>query len=74
MPSQEWKSKERKELGGHFGVSTRVFGIKFSFTLKGTGNTEDVGTGSFGELSGGKVKFSDAPAYNPHIIHHFVLK
>ena len=50
------------------------FGIKFSFTLKGTGNTEDVGTGSFGELSGGKVKFSDAPAYNPHIIHHFVLK
>ena len=74
VPSQEWKSKEKKELGGHFGVSTRVLGIKFSFTLKGTGNTEGVGTGSLGELAGGKVKVSDAPDYNPHIIHHFVLK
>ena len=66
--------KERKELGGDFGVSTRVLGIKSSFTLKGTGNTEGVGTGSFGKLDGGKVKFSNTPDYNDHIIHHFVLK
>ena len=68
------ESKERKELGGDFGVSTRVLGTKSSFTLKGTSNTEGVGTGSFGKLAGGKVKFSNTPDYNAHIIHHFVLK
>ena len=33
-----------------------------------------VGTGSLGKLVGGKVKYSDALDFNPHITHHFVLK
>lgn len=48
-------------------------GLSSSFTKRGTGNTKGLGAGSLGELVEGKVKFSDALDFNPHISHHYVL-